>query len=558
MSELIEYTPYRLPTMTSPAWPDNTRKALEFTPVVPVVETEQKPVKKTAKKNKKNNGGEQTATAPVENTSAEVTTQNIDTKPNDTPSDRGTFVWRRPRIADDRGAMVDNPVREKPAEGNWFYRMIAPPKDELEAANNGLRWHWALEHRFMPPGSKWNETVWQGADRENLWLKNMLRQQNGLDVGIPSAAAIRAREQTRRAILDQYNKALQEYKDGNWDDPERAYNDFKAEVERLREQYRKAGLEYGAEFDPEDLRIPPPISGKRSGFTTQTRAVKHRDQWNYADEVNNTLADWINTGKINDPKFMSSNEVTAYLDSAYETLVKYFKESSNAMADAEKQRLQILALPDDSYEEVVKEIQSFQQALYGIMSSSSAKEWSQNNKGKVNEVLKATGFDPTRMDKASLANAMWTLGGVIVSSLARNDELPHDVRTDLDAAKAQFDTYMKNMMLAANVAPHIVANMAYNLAHTSAAQYNDQAFVSGRGRSDNLGEIKDLTDVIPRNAMPVSRLIKHNKYTWPSLAKDPNANVRISTLPGSEGEQSPKAGPSAAGVSSTINFERYK
>ena len=255
---------------------------------------------------------------------------------------------------------------------------------------------------------------------------------------------------------------------------------------------------------------------------------------------------------------MSSNEVTAYLDSAYETLVKYFKESSNAMADAEKQRLQILALPDDSYDEVVGTIQDFQKALYGIMSSASAKEWSQNSKGKVNALLKAFGFDPKAMDKQSLANQMWTLGGLIVSSLARPDELPHDGAQALEGAKTQFDTYMKNMMLAANVAPHIVANMAYNLAHTAKNQYNDQAFVAGRDRADSLQDIVDYTDKISRKAMPMSRLIQRPKFTWPALAKDPNAKLKVSTLSGSEGEQNPKSQTPTAGVGTTIDFERYK
>ena len=563
MAELIEYTPARLPTMTSPAFPDNTRTAIEFTPAVPA--EEQKKSAATAKKKKKKtqypkDPAHETAHTNDGATETEAETEVIEPADTDTNSGSGntSFIYRAARRPEPDSGYVENPVQEPSEGGNWFSRLIAPPKDELEAANNGLRWHWALEHRFMPPGSKWNETVWQGADRENLWLKNMLKQKNGLDVGIPSAAAIRAREQTRRAILDQYNRALNEYKAGNWDDPERAYNDFKTEVERLREQYRKAGTEYGAEFDPEDLRMPPPISGERRGFTTQTRAVKHRDQWNYANDVNNKLAGWIASGKINDPNFMQSNEVTAYLDSAYETLVKYFKESSNAMADAEKQRLQILALPDSSYDEVVGTIQDFQRALYGLMRSASAKEWSQSNKGKVNEILKAFGFDPKAMDKESLANQMWTLGGIIVSSLARPDELPHDVAQDLEAIKAQLDTYMKNMMLAANVAPHIVANMAYNLAHTSANQYNDQAFAAGRGRADNLGDIIDLTDKISKNAMPVSRLIKRPKFTWPSLAKDPNARVNVSTLPASEGEQNPQGQTPTAGIGSTINFERYK
>ena len=55
---------------------------------------------------------------------------------------------------------------------SFLSRLIAPSEDELEAARNGMRWHWALEHRWMLPGSKWNETVWNGVDRENQYLRS--------------------------------------------------------------------------------------------------------------------------------------------------------------------------------------------------------------------------------------------------------------------------------------------------------------------------------------------------------------------------------------------------
>lgn len=425
---------------------------------------------------------------------------------------------------------------------SFLSRLIAPSEDELEAARNGMRWHWALENRWMLPGSKWNETVWNGVDRENQYLRSLLNQSTGanpnkLDVGMPTAATIRARENLRGRIMSQYDKALAEYMKGHWDDPERAYNDFKTEVERLREQYRKAGTEYGGEFDPEDLRLPPPIAAPRNAFTTQGKPFTLAKQWNYAKSVNDTLDEWIRTGKINDPKFMGSSEVQAYLDSVYETLIKYIKESANAMADAEKQRLQILVLPDNAHDEVVGAVQDFQKALAGVMSSASAKDWSQNNRGKVNEILKDFGFNAEEADKEGLAAMVEGGMGTLMKALADKDELPHDVATDLEAIKTQFDTYMKNMMLAANVAPHLVASMAKTLADFNAAAYNDQAFRAGRARADFLDDIEDLTDKIPRDAMPMSELIERPKYIWPSLNKRGKAKTTANPQTGEEGNE---------------------
>lgn len=419
------------------------------------------------------------------------------------------------------------------AEDNWFHKLVAPSEDELEAARNGLRWHWALEHRFMPPGSKWNETVWNGVDRENAWLAQLLRQKSA-ESGTMSPIA-KQRELSR--ISGQYDKLVNEYLKGNWDDPERAYADFLTEAERLRKQYAEQGGGY------DDLRLPPPVSGGRSGFTSQARTAKLREQYNFAKGVNEELASWLDvdpaTGKrkIDDKKFV--NEKKVYLDSVYERLLKHIKDSSNTMADEEKQRLQILVLPDNAMDEVIAEVKGFQAALRGIMSSASAKDWSQNNKGKVNKVIKAMGFDPSK-DKATLGNQLATLGGVIVASLSRNDELPHDVATNLQAAKTKFDTYMKNMMLSASVAPHIVASIASLLGNTVADIYNDQAVVAGRGKADFLEGMPDISKQIPRDAMPLSELIKHSDYAWPSLAPDPG-DIHASTNPESEGENNPSA-----------------
>lgn len=424
------------------------------------------------------------------------------------------------------------PVRDRTTGSNL--------DSELDAAQRGLRWHWHNENSFMPPGSEWNKTVWQGADRESQLLNRGSAGNSGL---MSPIAKVRLRGQW----LSERNKAIQDYINGNWDDPERAYKDFQLAIGKIDNKLRELGE------DEALLRPVPPVAGKRSQFTAQTGPSKLRKQWNYANSVNNKLNEWLTTEskpgikKINDPEFMGKSEVTTYLDSVYETLIKYLKESSNAMADAEKKRLQILTLTDEGHDAVVQTIKAYQKALAGVMASASAKDWSQNNRGKINEIIKAMGFDPESMPKASLGEQMAVLAGIIVSSLSKNDELPHDVRTDLEAIQSQYDAYMENMMFAANVAPHIVASMAAALGETAGNQYNDQAFAAGRQLADNLGEIEDLTNVIPRNAVPMSKLLEPPKFITPSLAKRPKG--RVSTNPESAGETKPAGTASVPGVS---------
>lgn len=430
-------------------------------------------------------------------------------------------------------------------EDTFLSRLIAPPEDELEAARNGLRWHWALQNRWMLPGSKWNETVWQGVDRENQLLNQLAKQKsNEMNLGIPTAAEIRAREQYRGKIMDQYNKAIVEYLNGNWDDPDRAYSAFKDEVERLRNQYAKGSTLYGGVFDPEDLRLPPPVSGRRNAFTTGARGQALRKNVKYAENVNDKLAKWIDqANQIPEDqrmawwhKEMNKTENQAYLDSVYEDLIKMIKDSNNTMADEEKQRLQILVLPENAHAKVVEVMKKYQNALSHIAQSASAKKWSQDNKGKAERLAKATGIDidEAAKSKEGFADAVAYITSATLAALpgsgkfGEGTELPTELSTALNANKEKLDRYMKNMMLAANVAPHVVADMAYNVADNSSKIYNDAAWVAGRGDADMIGGIQKLTDLIPRDAMPISEMLEDPDFEYPTLnvgAKvDPSSN----------------------------------
>lgn len=558
---ILEFTPITYtPNMNGPAWPDNSRKVIEVTPAR--LPTEEPKSNKKKGDKKKQWDYDPTISMPWPGTELVFGSDRFGTPKNPFGLPTGPFNdnLRVPRVGMPvpAGTRIaeDRPPEEPKDNRNWFQRLFGPDLSELEAERNGLRWHWALEHRFMPPGSKWNETVWNGVDRENAWLAKMLQQQKLADLGKGNGSMMSpiAKQRELSRISGQYDKLVSEYLKGNWDDPERAYQDFLTEAERLRKQYAEQGGAY------EDLRLPPPVAGGRSGFTTQARPAKLREQYNFAKSVNRELSSWLDvdpkTGKrkIDDPKFVQEKKV--YLDSVYERILKHIKDSSNAMADEEKQRLQILVLPDNAMDEVIKEVKGYQAALRGIMSSAAAKEWSQNNKGKVNEVIKALGFDPSS-DKISLGQQLATLGGIIVASLSKNNELPHDVATNLQAAKDKFDTYMKNMMLSATVAPHIVANVTAILGNTIADEYNDQARVAGRDKADYLDSLKDISGSIPRDAMPLSELIKHSDYVWPSL--NTVSDAKISTQAESEGENNPAdAYANVPGVSSTVDYSRYK
>ena len=107
MSELIEYTPLRLPTMTSPAWPDNTRKELEADYTLPEKKVS---VPAPAKKKKKRKA----SIAPTEPVEESVVQEEVQTtapkQPTEPANTDSSFAYQVPREADLRSSYVENPV----------------------------------------------------------------------------------------------------------------------------------------------------------------------------------------------------------------------------------------------------------------------------------------------------------------------------------------------------------------------------------------------------------------------------------------------------------------
>ena len=117
----------------------------------------------------------------------------------------------------------------------FLSKTIRPYEDELEAARNGMRWHWALQNRMMLPGSKWNETVWNGVDRENQYLASLARAQSAQAKNLKDVTQPVANASEKANMLNMWKTFLADIKNGNFD----AYGGTTETVQNWANDFKK-------------------------------------------------------------------------------------------------------------------------------------------------------------------------------------------------------------------------------------------------------------------------------------------------------------------------------
>lgn len=379
------------------------------------------------------------------------------------------FMHTAPNVKDDVPDETDT----------WFSKMIGPEKDELEAAQNGMRWHWALENRFMPPGSKWNDTVFKGVDRENQWVSRMLAQKNG---DRQSGAEVRAKQMELNRIKSQYDALLREFNAGQWDTSSREYKEFKAAAEKLRANYVAQG------GNPDDLR-PPALQVGKLAQAGSSNLVKKRETLGQTLFIGNKIATALTDGTVDDPHRLKL--LTTALDKDLQSVAAKLGGDSSAMADAEKVRIQIQFLPENARAEVYKTVENYRRAMASIAREAMSRGWSTNLVGKISGA--ASAFESN--EKTGLTDVMsfGKLSGAVHDAIlgGKLAELPQDLATAAKTVQDMYDNYMENMMLAANMALDVSAYMAQWLYDRTFQVYNNEAFTLGR-----------MSELIPQNMFP--------------------------------------------------------
>lgn len=193
----------------------------------------------------------------------------------------------------------------------------------------------------VPFGKRWTHFAQHGftgmhgdAFDELMTLVNS-EKGNGVGGGSTYGQELRAKEQHRRSILDQWNKLLSEWNSGRYSSGD-AYtvNEFFNEANRLRQEYANAG------YNPNELRRPSiNAGGFQQGFQKDLQADRAKLDW---------IGGWLNDIQQNvarDPNWLDGGPAQMYFDKLSEYIILNWAQSKGAIADAEKVRAQVEAMP---------------------------------------------------------------------------------------------------------------------------------------------------------------------------------------------------------------------
>lgn len=341
-------------------------------------------------------------------------------------------------------SVFDAPIQPAPRQDNAFQRLIRPRQDETDAANQGRRWRNAAQRDALIPGSEYAEQVRLMAAGERDPVEP--REPD------TSSATIRAREMQRRAMMSQYDKLISDFNSGRWNDDAEGAAAAREEGERLAQRFAEAG------FDRNDLRVMP----RQSASTSQLADKRMGDLYETVLDtqyLGNEFAEAIRTGKPIDVNV---------LDKSVQKLAATMGGDSKAMADGEKVRIQIQYLPEADKAKVLAGIARYRDTLSSIMRVGNERKWGANWNNKLNSIL--SDYDNNDLPRmVAGATAMWN---------STEADMPTDLKTMLDAAKTQYETYMENMVFAAQI-DHLAA-------------YNTAKFLFGqaKGKLNSFYELK--------------------------------------------------------------------
>lgn len=309
------------PASSSSAMPGpNTVNRVKSSSMEPVVETQKKPDTPKKADNKK----------PKQTFVAKPSAPKADTVVpfgSGDPLPAYTLPTVEPQPREDFTADWQQPQPERTQEP-----ITDPHRTVLQALMGwddvpfGKRWTHFTQHGFTGMhGDAFDE------------LMTLVNSENGNGVGSSSTYGqeLRAREQHRRSMLDQWNKLLSEWNSGQYSSGD-AYtvNEFFTEADRLRQEYANAG------YNPNELRRPSiNAGGFQQGFQKDLQADRGKLDW---------IGGWLNDIQQNvahNPNWLESNQAQMYFDKLSEYVILNMAQSRGAIADADKIRAQVAAMP---------------------------------------------------------------------------------------------------------------------------------------------------------------------------------------------------------------------
>ena len=315
----VEASP--LPASSSSAMPGpNTVDMVKSSSTAPVVEEQKKPdAPKKSNRNKskqkfgaKNSDNKADASVPFDSKKPlpAYTPPTVETQPRED----FTVEWQQPQ-----SEQVQEPINDP-------HRTVLQSLMGWDDVPFGKRWTHFTQHGFTGMhGDAFNEL---------MALVNS-EKGNGVGGGSTYGQELRAKEQHRRSMLDQWNKLLSEWNSGRYASGDTyTAKEFFNEANRLRQEYANAG------YNPNELRRPSiNAGGFQQGFQKDLQADRNKLDW-----IGGTLNN-IQKNVARDSKWLDTPEAQLTFDKLSEYVILNMAQSRGAIADAEKVRAQVEAMP---------------------------------------------------------------------------------------------------------------------------------------------------------------------------------------------------------------------
>lgn len=385
-----------------------------------------------------------------------------------------------------------------------------------DAIPYGEKWRWYLQHGFTGMhGGLHDELMRQvEAERKAAAVKNTYGQE------------LRAQEMKRKTLMQQWDKLLWEWNHGYYSGDDLTVRKFHAQANRLRNAMIAEGI------SPDLIRDPSiNAGGFAQGFQKDISQKRNDLDWlgGWMKTIENNIAD--------DPNWLDSNQAQMEFDKMSEYVILKWAQSKGQIADADKIRAQVEAMPEEDRKYYNGFMSAFLRGNALLQMQSLAKQENQHAKELVAEIHRLINYSPDEAKNIVDDDGYGTktvrnekkimqLIELVRTDLASNNlDLPTDLATALDSYKAGREVFDEYVLRNANVDRKMVWDSAVDQMKITADSYNRlikrgglyegytyDGYLPTKELSSKLAEwqANDRTDPVIRNA----------SLTMPSMAGD--------------------------------------
>lgn len=321
---------------------------------------------------------------------------------------------------------------------------LRPSDEEIDAQENGMRWHHEMENGWML-SPQWQKTVFEGVDRE--------KQANAAR----TVESARAKEARQRRYQSGWDKMITAWQKGHWDDQSREYK----ELREAMTQFRNDAIARGV--DTSSWQIPGVTAGAIQNALNSQITKSSKDMWDMENAYSELAryVDKADAGTLTEDDIRNYNTV---FDKQLENALRILSGSNAGLADAEKIRIQYAALPPEKKQELEKDRQRVFDIVYQNMLSMSRNAKSADVSEKLtsaaNELLYGSG---------SLVEAMANTVALLTNLVSDKDELP--IQHTAELALKLFHEKLESTMQFAVIDPRTMLayiRSAYNKSYATA------------------------------------------------------------------------------------------